>query len=88
MQIAKHVVGPQVKVIATCSAADIEMLKCLGADDFMDHVAQKSYLEKVYCKRKVDAIIDTIGVHAPYVTRPTHLAESKPYLQLDVLSPQ
>ena len=60
----------------------------------MNHVAQEplekylEYLEKVYCERKVDAIIDAVGVHASYVTRPTHPAESKPYLQLGVLLPQ
>jgi len=39
VQTAKHIVGPEGRVVATCSAANVELVKGLGADGVVDYVA-------------------------------------------------
>lgn len=41
VQIAKHLDGPKGKVVATCSTANIEIVKGLGADEVVDYFAHK-----------------------------------------------
>ena len=55
------------KVVAKCSAANVEMSNQLGVDDIADYVAQKileNYLQKVYSERIFDRITNTVGIPA------------------------
>jgi reticulon-4-interacting protein 1, mitochondrial len=87
VQLAKHIVGPEGVVVATCSTANIDMVKRLGADEVVDykkHAPLEEYLAKTYGERKFSVIIDTVGIQSLYTHCPAYLAEGKPYLDVGV----
>jgi NADPH:quinone reductase-like Zn-dependent oxidoreductase len=51
--------GKGVRVIATASAADVDYVRGLGADEVIDHRATR--FEDVLGRDAVDAVIDTVG---------------------------
>lgn len=89
VQLAKHVVGPEGTVVAICSAANVEMVKQLGADEVVPYNGEEpaeQYLARAYGgSKKFDAIIDTIGVQSLYTNCPAYLKEGKSYLNAGVL---
>jgi NADPH:quinone reductase-like Zn-dependent oxidoreductase len=87
VQIAKHIVGPKGTVVATCSAANVEMVKGLGADevvDYNEHRPLEEYLAKTYGERKFSVIFDTVGLQSLYTHCPAYLAEGKMYLDVGI----
>lgn len=91
VQIAKHIVGPTGKVVATCSGANVGLTKGLGADEVIDYIAHKpleSHLTMMCRGHKFDVVIDVIGIQALYTRCPAFLAEGRPYLQMGVMPTQ
>jgi len=91
VQAAKHVVGKEGTVVAICSAANVELVKGLGADDVVAYNSgepAEEYLARVYGgedRMKFDAVIDTIGVQGLYVKCPNFLKEGKTFLNMGVV---
>jgi reticulon-4-interacting protein 1, mitochondrial len=89
VQLAKHVVGLEGTVVAICSAANVDMVKNLGADEVVPYNGQviaEQYLARAYGgSKKFDAIIDTVGVQSLYTHSPAYLKEGKSLLNAGVL---
>ncbi|KAI9796308.1 MAG: zinc ion binding [Piccolia ochrophora] len=82
IQIAKAAVGPEGKVVATCSAANTALVTKLGADEVVDYRAHDplhEYLATTYGERPFDAIIDNVGVQTLYDHSPDYLKEDGPF---------
>ncbi|KAJ7832219.1 hypothetical protein B0H14DRAFT_3087783 [Mycena olivaceomarginata] len=63
-------------VVATCSAANEELVKSLGADEVVKYRANASlpaYLAKTYGTQPFEYIFDTIGTQALFVHSPAYL---------------
>ncbi|KAF8202597.1 hypothetical protein K438DRAFT_1757928 [Mycena galopus ATCC 62051] len=63
-------------VVATCSGANKELVKSLGADEVVDYRANAplpAYLAKTYGSQPFDYIFDTIGTQALFVHSPAYL---------------
>ncbi|KAL1968722.1 hypothetical protein VTN77DRAFT_1548 [Rasamsonia byssochlamydoides] len=90
VQVARHVVGESGYVVATCSAANAELVQSLGADEVIDyrtHEPLHEYLRSSHhSKRQFDAIIDCIGIQDLYTHSPEYLARGKPYLNIGALT--
>lgn len=85
VQVARHIVGESGQVVATCSAANAELVKSLGADEVIDyrkHDPLHEYLRVSHAAKPFDAIIDCIGVQDLYTHSPEYLAPGKPYLNI------
>lgn len=74
VQIAKYIVGPEGRVITTCSVANVDLLKGLGADEVVGYVANKPS-EKHLAETEFDAIIDVIGRQERCVGYPAYLGQ-------------
>lgn len=63
IQIARHLVGDSGKVVATCSAKNVELVKQNGADEVIDYTSVNvpSHLVKTYEDQKFDIVLDAIG---------------------------
>lgn len=69
IQIARHLVGPEGKVVATCSGKNVPFVKEIGADDAIDYTSVKDlpkYLSEQYSSANFDVILDCIGNFALY----------------------
>jgi NADPH:quinone reductase-like Zn-dependent oxidoreductase len=92
IQVARHVVGNTGCIVATCSAANAELIKSLGADEVIDyrqHHPLHEYLRaSPHSQQPFDAIIDCIGVQDLYTHSPAYLArgEKKRYLNIGALT--
>ena len=85
VQMAKNIVGPSGKVIATCSPASAELVRNLGADEVLDYHTLgplHKYMAKTYSARPLDALIDNVGNQDLYNHSPTYLKEGKPYMNV------
>jgi NADPH:quinone reductase-like Zn-dependent oxidoreductase len=72
-------------VIATCSAANIEMVKKLGADEVVDYKANtpvENYFEQTFKNEKIDYVFDTIWNQPLYRNSPSFLREGGVYLNI------
>ena len=89
VQLAKHIVGFQGTVVAICSAANVDLVKNLGADEVVPYngsVPAEQYLANAYGGSKnFDSIVDTVGVQSLYTHCPAYLKDGKPFLNAGVL---
>lgn len=78
VQVARATVGPTGRVVATCSAANLDFVQSLGADEVVDYTAHKSlgaHLSSAYANARFDAVIDTVGIQELYLFSPAYLRE-------------
>lgn len=83
VQMAKAIVGDEGMVVATCSDANVDLVKSLGADEVVDykkHSPLPAYLKQAYGDRPFDLIFDTIGVQDLYVHCADYLVSGPLYI--------
>ncbi|OJJ50755.1 hypothetical protein ASPZODRAFT_137897 [Penicilliopsis zonata CBS 506.65] len=85
VQVAKYLVGETGRVVATCSAANAELVRSIGADEVIDYRVNHplyDYLITHYATQRFDAIIDCIGIQELYLHSPAYLCEGGKYLNI------
>ncbi|CAM0137860.1 hypothetical protein VKS41_001078 [Umbelopsis sp. WA50703] len=91
LQLAKNAVGSEGRVVTTCSASKIDMVKKYNADtaiDYSHHQSLTKYLADEFGARKFDCIIDCYGSQELYTESPAYLAKGKPYLNMAIAHPR
>ncbi|KAG2175689.1 hypothetical protein INT43_001336 [Umbelopsis isabellina] len=91
LQLAKQAVGSEGRVVTTCSAAKIDMVKKYGADtviDYSSHQPLTKYLADEYGTHKFDCIIDCYGSQELYTESPAYLANDKLFLNMAIAHPR
>jgi reticulon-4-interacting protein 1, mitochondrial len=86
IQAAREVVGSNGKIVTTCSAKNVELVKSFGADEVIDYTQHKSvaaYLKSTYSSQPFDAILDAVGNdQSVYNSSPAYLIKGKPFLTI------
>lgn len=85
VQMAKIIVGPSGKVIATCSPANADLVKSLGADEVLDYHTLgplHKYMAKTYSADPLDSLFDNVGDQDLYNHSPAYLKDGKPYMSI------
>lgn len=91
LQLAKQAVGSEGRVVTTCSAAKIDMVKKYGADTVIDYASHRpltKYLADEYGIHKFDSIIDCYGSQELYNESPAYLANGKLFLNMAIAHPR
>jgi reticulon-4-interacting protein 1, mitochondrial len=89
LQLLRKVVGPEGKVVATCSGSKKDLV-LQYADEAIDYRANAPvymYLAQEYGTRKFDAIIDAASSQELYDHSPEYLNEGKLFLDMSVKHP-
>jgi NADPH:quinone reductase-like Zn-dependent oxidoreductase len=90
VQVARSVIGPQGRLVATCSAANVELVKSLGADEVIDyrqHSPLHAYLaESEHAGSPFDAIIDNVGIQELFTHSPSYLAPGKKFIAIGAMN--
>lgn len=90
VQVARSVIGPHGRLVATCSAANVDMVKSLGADEVIDyrqHSPLHAYLAaSEHAESPFDAIIDCVGVQELYTHSPSYLAPGKKFIAIGAMN--
>jgi NADPH:quinone reductase-like Zn-dependent oxidoreductase len=89
LQLLKKAVGPEGKVVATCSGSKKDIV-LQYADEAIDYRAKApiyQYLAQEYGSRKFDAIIDTASTQELYDHSPEYLNEGKPFFDMAIKHP-
>lgn len=90
VQVARSAIGPEGQLVATCSAANVELVKSLGADEVIDY-RQHSPLHAYLAASKhadvpFDAIIDNVGIQDLYAHSPAYLAPGKKFIAIGAMN--
>ncbi|KAI9280975.1 chaperonin 10-like protein [Umbelopsis sp. AD052] len=89
LQLLKKIVGPEGKVVATCSGSkkDVVLQYADEAIDYRAHAPVHTYLAQEYGTRKFDAIIDAGSTQELYDHSPDYLNEGKCFLDMSAKHP-
>ncbi|OKL64664.1 hypothetical protein UA08_00098 [Talaromyces atroroseus] len=89
VQVAKSVVGPNGRVVATCSGRNVDLVKSLGADEVIDYRQcgpLHTYLAaSEHAKAPFDAIIDCVGIQDLFAYSPAYLGRGKKFLNIGAM---
>ncbi|KAJ5946814.1 hypothetical protein N7454_003653 [Penicillium verhagenii] len=91
LQVARERVGENGIVVSSCSEANVDLVKSLGADEVIDyrrHDPLHEYLSSEHSETRFDAIIDTIGIQELFTSSPRYLRDGGRFVNIGAMQAQ
>ncbi|KAI5461678.1 hypothetical protein BGZ63DRAFT_386383 [Mariannaea sp. PMI_226] len=90
VQMIRKVVGSKGYVVGICSGKNAQLVKSLGANEVIDYTQYKSlpaHLRSLYSSTPFNAVIDTLGHQSLYLSSPSYLVPTGPYVSVGIKPP-